>query len=371
MSNFKKIISKYPLLVFLLALTLLFIVIFVGKKMREQDINEPTKKEVVKTVTIFDTNSNIQSPITGEIDRADIIVLRATANGIVTKGLKAGDKVYRGREIVKLSDTYSGSSQAGAAAAVANRNAQFQKETVGTQRDILKAEKKNLRRTKDLQARIAWKQHYLQERSVELTHDTAQLQAAQAGASAALFQTIAPLAGHLEEVSVRVGDYVQAGTVVAVLKADNADDVQITANIGAGRAAHIDIESEVTAEYKGNKIPLEIVHLSQSGTGGQSYTLTFHVDKEVLGNVDDGSFIKINLPLESEENILVPLDSVHFSSDSSEVYILEDNTAQIKKVTLGDVIGSYIVITDGLDKNVNVIMDRNVTNGEQVQINNL
>jgi len=371
MSNLKKIISKYPLLIFLLALVLLFIIIFVGNQIRKQDVDKSVKKEVVKTVNIFDTNSNIQAPITGEVDRADIVILRATANGIVTKSLTAGNEVYRGKEIIKLSDTYSGSSQAGAAAALADRNVQFQKETVDTQRDILKAEKKDLKRTKDLQARIAWKQHYLQERSVELAHDTAQLQAVQAYASVALFQTIAPLAGQLEEVTVKIGDYVQAGKVLAVLKANDVNDTRITAHISAERAAHIDIGSEVTAEYKDRNIPLEIVHLSQSGTGGQSYTLTFRVTKENLGNIDDGSFVKINLPLKSEDNILVPLDSVHFSSDSSEVYILEDSTAHIKKVTLGDVIGSYIVVTDGLNENVNVIMDRNVADGEQVQIENL
>jgi multidrug efflux pump subunit AcrA (membrane-fusion protein) len=393
----KKLISKYPLIIFLLLLALLFTVIFVGKKMRSQETEKVAKKEITKTVEIFDTSKKLQAPITGEVDRADTIILRATANGIVTRTLKAGDKVYRGKEIVKLSDTYSGSSQAGAAAAVAQRNAQFQNETSDTQRDILKAQKKDLKRTKDKQARIAWKQHYIQERSIELAHDTAQLQASQAYASVALFRTVAPLTGQLEEVTVKVGDYVQAGKVLAVLKADKADNINLTAHIGAERAMHIDVEATVTAIYKDKTIPLEIVHLSQNGTGSQSYTLTFQVDKNIIGNVDDGSFLEINLPLKSEDDILIPLDSVHFSTDSAEVYVvsradgeaskaglLERNnseaksltssepakntyTARLKTITLGDVVGSYIIVTEGLEKNTKIIMDRNVTDGEKVE----
>ena len=365
----KKLLSKYPLITFLLLLALLFAIIFVGKKMRSQETEEISKKETVKTVEIFDTTQKIQAPITGEVDRADTIILRATANGIVTRALKAGDKVYRGKEIIKLSDTYSGSSQARAAAAVAQRNAQFQNETSDTQRDILKAQKKDLNKTKQREARIARKQHFIQERSVELAHDTAQLQAAQAYATVALFRTVAPLAGQLEEVTVKIGDHVQAGKVLAVLKATDTNDIRITAHIGAERAAHIDMESDITAYYKNTTIPLEIIHLSQSGTGGQSYTLTFDVNKDNISDIEDGSFVEINLPLKSEENILIPLDSVHFSTDSAEVYILENERAKLKTITLGEVIGSYITVTDGLEKNTKIIMDRNVTDGEKIQVN--
>jgi len=371
MLKFKKLLTQFPIITFLLVLVLLFIIIFVGKKIRQQNINETTGQKVVKIVTIFDTNSDIQSPIAGEIDRADTVILRATANGIVTRTLKAGNRVYRGQEIVKLSDTYSGSSQAEAAAAVANRNAQFQKETIDTQRDILKAEKKDLKKTKDRQARITWKQHYLQERSAELSHDTAQLQAAQAYASVALFKTVAPLSGLLEEVAVNVGDDIKAGQIIAILKADNEDDVRVTAHVGAERALHIDVESKITANYKGVDIPLEIVHISQSSTSDQSYTLTFRVNKNILGNISNGSFVNISLPLKSEKDTLVPLDSIHFSSNNSEIYILENNMAHIKKVTLGEVLGSYVIVTDGLDENNQIIMDRNVTDGEHVQIEDL
>ncbi len=376
----KKLISKYPLVIFLLLLALLFVVIFVGKKMRSQDTEKTDEKRIIKTVTIFDTSKKISAPITGEVKRADTIVLRATNNGIVTRALKAGDKVFKGKEIVKLSDTYAGTSQAEAAAALAQRNAQFQNETSNTQRDILKTEKKDLRRTKDKEARIAWKQHYIQERSIELAHDTAQLQANQAYATVALSRTTAPLAGQLEEVTVKVGDFVQAGKILAVLKTTNSNDITITAHIGSNRASYIDVESKMTALYKRQPIPLKLIHLSQSSTGGEAYTLTFSAPKELLPNINDGSFIEINLPLESEKDILIPLDGVHFSTNNAEVYTankIKNDTAttnqnnyitQIKTVTLGQVIGSYILVTDGLEKNAKIIMDRNITDGVKVII---
>ncbi len=370
----KNIITKYPLLVFLLSLSLLFVIIFVGKKMRSTKMEETQQREIIKTVTILDTSKKILTPITGEVDRADTLILRATSNGIVTRALKAGNKVYRGQEIIKLSDTYNGSSLAEAAAAVARRNAQFQNETSDTQRDILKAQKKDLRRTKDRQARIVWKQHFIQERSVELAHDTAQLQAAQASAAVALSKTVAPLGGRLEEVTVRVGDYVQAGKVLAVLKTNTTDDIQITAHIGAERASHIDVTAKITALYKGQIIPLKIIHFSQNSTGGEAYTLTFSASKDELANINDGSFIEIKLPLDSDKDVLVPLDSVHFSTDTAEVYVVkknnEDLVAELKTVTLGEVVGSYVIVMDGLEKDAKIIMDRNILNGEKIRINN-
>ncbi len=358
--------------------------------MRDQGTESSLKKNLVKNVEIFDTSAKLLAPISGEVDRTDTIILRATTNGVVTRSLKAGDKVYRGKEIIKLADTYSGSSQAEAAAAVAQRNARFQNETSDTQRDILKAQKKDLKKTKQRQDRIAWKQHFIQERSVELAHDTAQLQAAQAYATVALFKTVAPLAGQLEEVTVNIGDYVQVGKVLAVLKTNHPNDTRITAHIGAERASHIDLESNIAAQYKGQSIPLEIIHLSQSSTGGEAYTLTFNIPKNKMPNIDDGSFLEINLPLKSEDDILIPLDSVHFSANSAEVYVaskaglLEHNDseakspafnedaentylAKLKTITLGDVIGSYIIVTGGLEKNTKIIMDRNVTDGEKVE----
>lgn len=374
MKFIKKLFTKYPLITFLLLLVLLFAVIFIGKKVRTPETKEDTKKEVVKTITVFDTSQKLQTPITGEVDRADTIVLRAISNGIVTRALKAGDKVYHGKEIVKLSETYSGTSRAEAAAALAQRNAQFQNETSGTQRDILKAQKKDLKRTKDIQARIAWKQHFIQERSVELAHDTAQLQAAQAQASVALSRTTAPLSGQLEEVTVKVGDYVQAGKVLAILKTDTTDGIHITAHIGAERAAHIDLDSKITARYKNKVIPLEIIHLSQSSTGGESYTLTLEADKNKMSDINDRSFIEISLPLQSEDDILIPLDSVQFSTDNAEVYLAKNNngieTVELKTITLGEVIGSYVIVTGGLEKNSKVVMSRNVTPGEKILIDN-
>jgi multidrug efflux pump subunit AcrA (membrane-fusion protein) len=130
---------------------------------------------------------------------------------------------------------------------------------------------------------------------------------------------------------------------------------------------YIDIKKPITAKYKNKLIPLEIVHLSQSGSNNQSYTLTFRTNKESLNNINDGSFIEINLPLHSEEGILIPLDSVHFSTDRAEVYVLDNTKAKLKTITLGEVIGSYIVVTNGLVSGDAIIIDRNVVDGEEIK----
>ena len=79
----KNLITKYPLITFLLSLMLLFAVIFVSNQMRSQDTETVNKKEIIKNIEIFDTSKKLLTPIIGEVDREDTIVLRLLLMGLL------------------------------------------------------------------------------------------------------------------------------------------------------------------------------------------------------------------------------------------------------------------------------------------------
>ncbi len=371
MKKILKYIVHFPLITFVFSLVILFGVIFMGNKLRTQSFeNDLDEQESIKQVTLYNpqTEKNL-AIVEAEVDRADTLVLIATANGIVTRMLEEGDEVTRGGEIMKISDTYSGSSQVAAAAAVSARNTQYQKDVLEIQDDILDYQRDEVRRTGDEEARIEKKQITLQKRAAEFSYDSARLQRNQAYAATALYKTVAPFSGVIQESLVRKGDYVSFGQKVALLKSQNLKEVRLVAYVGKERAANIDIEGDFFAKNdKGEEVSLEIIHIAQSGVGAQSYAVTLEPQEKDRENFKEGSFVEVKLPIKAEKGIFVPIDAIHYGDNSSEVYVLDNDHAVVKKVELGSLIGSQVLVLEGLTKEDSVIMDRSITDGQKVSV---
>ncbi len=371
MKRILKYIVRFPLITFALSLVLLFGVIFMGNKLRAQSgENNLNEQESVKQVILYNPQAEKYSAVVeAKVDRADTLTLVATANGIVTRMLEEGNKVARGGEVMKISDTYSGSSQAAAAAAVSARNTQYQKDVLEIQDDILDYQRDEVRRTGDEEARIEKKQITLQKRAAEFGYENAQLQKNQAYAATALYKTVAPFSGVIQEALVRKGDNVFSGQTVALLKSQDSKEVRLVAYVGEERAANIDVEGEFFAKIEnGTRIPLEIIYIAQSGIGAQSYAVALESQEKDQESFKEGSFVEVELPIKAEEGIFVPIDAIHYGDDSSEIYVLENDRAVVKKVSLGSLIGSQVLVVEGLSRDELIIMDRSITDGQKVSV---
>lgn len=372
MKNILKLPARFPLITFVISLGFLFGAIFIGNKLRTDSAQENIgENENIKQVMLYNPQKERDSAIVeAQVDRADTLVLVATANGIVTRILGEGKKVSTGAEIMKISDTYSGSSQAAASAALSVRNTQYQKDVLETQEDILDYQRDQINKTGSDETRIEKKQIALQRRAVEFGYDSARLQQNQAYATTALYKTVAPFGGVIQESLVRIGDSVSPGQKVALLKSEDSKEVRLVAYVGKQRAANIDVDGEFFARTEvGERISLEIIHIAQGGVGDQSYAVTLNPKKKEDRDIfKEGSFVEIELPIKSQEGIFIPIDTVHYGDTDSEVYILENEKAVVRKVELGPVIGSQVLVVKGINKDNLIIMDRSVTDGQKVSI---
>lgn len=370
MKKVSQTIARFPLITFLLMLALMFGIIFLSNQIRTPVADESDEVDEQASVEVYSLDTTMSAPVLAEVERADTITLVATASGIVSRTLAEGAYVYHGGEIVKLADTYGGASQAGVAAALAARNVEYQNDIYDLNKSILDKQKDQINKTDSDEAKIARKQVSLQKRASEFGLDSAKLEAARANAAAAVYATVAPFTGIVQEVSVRVGDSVAAGQRIGVLKAeDNAtkSPSQVVAYVGADRAAHINVTAQALAQVDGRTVEFDIVHIAKAPSRGGAYAVTMTIPTEEVENFADGSFVQVELPLDASENFIIPLDTVRYGSNGAEVYVIEEGVAVVKALTLGDVIGSFVIVKDGLTQQDQIIIDRTVAEGESVR----
>lgn len=371
MKKVSQTITRFPLITFIIMLAVMFGVIFIGNQARTPIAEESSQQSEQSSVEVYDLGSTISAPVLAEVERADTITLVATASGIVSRTLSEGDYVYHGGEVARLADTYGGASQAGVAAALAARNVEYQNDIYDLNESILEKQKDQINKTDSDEAKIARKQVSLQKRASEFGLDSAKLEAARASAAAAVFTTVAPFTGTVQELSVRVGDRVSAGQRIGVLKAeDNAtkSPSQVVAYVGADRAAHINVTAQAIAQIDGRAVSFDIVHIAKAPSRGGAYAVTMTIPSAEVESFADGSFVQVELPLDASEDFIIPLDTVRYGSDGAEVYVIEEGVAVVKNLTLGDVVGSFVIVKEGLSEQAQIIVDRTVAEGESVRI---
>ena len=91
---------------------------------------------------------------------------------------------------------------------------------------------------------------------------------------------------------------------------------------------------------------------------------------EYASSLTDKGYIDVELPIgypDTSATIpFVPIESVYQSRDEAYVYVNEKGIAKTRKVTLGEVYGSYVQVNGGLKTGDSVIVNRNIINGDHV-----
>ncbi len=367
MRKLAKMIGRFPVVAFVIGLAIIFAAVYGGQMMRAQEVSEGDKQVKARTVETFAVGESREIVVQGEVERADTITLVATTSGIVRRTLAEGNYVVKGQQVVLLGDSYTGESAAQVALEQTQISFDYQKEVFELQEDIYDTQEDGINKTGSDESRIAQKQIDLQERANEFALDNAKLAHESAHAQVARYTIGAPFTGTLESQFVRIGDQVSAGTPLGVLRAQNTHDALIVAYVSKARAANIDLTGETYAMVGSKKAPLQITHIAKAPTRVGAYAVTFSVSPADTELFTDGGFIEIHLQLAGEVGTqFVPLDSVRYSAEGPEIYIVKDGKAHAIPVELGEVVGSSVIVVSGIKGDDEVILDRAVSDGEIV-----
>lgn len=222
----------------------------------------------------------------------------------------------------------------------------------------------------NLQKDITKKQLDVQEKALELSKTSAQIQANLAGVNAALMYPASPCAGRVERIHVKAGQSVQPGTVIATIGGLNE---QMTAEVLIPREIAMTLSrSEPSIITQGAKsIQAKPYYISEDATNGQLYSALYTIPEDTYTQFTDGEYIAIELPVGTSTTTtipFIPIDSVYQTQDATYVYVLNGNKVVNKKIALGTIFGKYAEVSGGLRNGDSIVLTRNVVAGEQVKV---
>lgn len=221
------------------------------------------------------------------------------------------------------------------------------------------------------QHEVAVRQLELQRKALDLTLDLSKLSYDMALISEASMYPVTPFAGTVERIFVKVGESVTPGTTLATLSGNN-QHVEIIVNVPENIAKNISVFEPSSLYIGGKFIKMMPSYVSKDATDGALYSVIYQLDNSFTNILTDADFIEVNIPIgtanTTNEIPFIPLDAIIQTQEAAFVYVVEKGTAKSKKIVLGQIQGEYAEVVSGLLENAQVILNRNVIEGDKVTV---
>ncbi|MFC1626837.1 hypothetical protein ACFL1P_01385 [Patescibacteria group bacterium] len=222
----------------------------------------------------------------------------------------------------------------------------------------------------DVQREMTVKQLELQEKGLSLQKEITKLQLTAAYIGESIFYPVSPISGTVEKIHITPNTMVNPGAQLVTLKG-YTEKAQISAFLPGALAQFVSMDenSEITIDQ--NLYTVKPAYVSQVPTQGLLHSISFLLDENISGQVSQGSYVRISIPLFGNcEDVVcfVPIDAVHQTQSVDTVYILEDGKVVKRTITVGDIIGAFVRVASGIDPTDTVIITRNVVDGDSVVV---
>lgn len=214
------------------------------------------------------------------------------------------------------------------------------------------------------QAQIGGTDAKLSAANAQVKQSLGVLRAAQANYAKTIMRT--PIAGTVNELSVEVGDFVGMQNRIALIANNNA--LQITAFVGENDRQRMSVGQTVLIEGRIEGVITEIAPAVDSDT--KKFEIKIGTDDESLTNgdtvtvtiIDDTEVAEANAPL------LVPITAIKFTLQDGVIFRVENEKLVSVPVKVGSIRGSFVEITEGIDRNAVIVVDaRGLTEGQSVE----
>ncbi len=374
-SVFRKVqvqILRHTNVAFFLLLALLFGAIFLGHLLRTPKAPPETNSASMKASAAYTPEEGGRIKVSAEVKKSGRTELVSLTPGIVTSILvKPGQTVGTGQTLVTLSNDYQGGTAA-LERQIAQNNAALAEKTddyQGKNIDLGKKEARNDDVLSDRQEDIQLNTLRIQDEERKVALKNTRLQLDIANRNESVLRPKAVSQSTVEQIHVRIGQFVSAGAPLATLTASK-ENITAEILIPFETALFFNPTKEALVSISGKQVALLPTFFSTSENQDGLYSVLFTLPAELAGSVSDGSFLEISLPLDSQETdgILVPLDALFQDQARAWTFVEENGHAKSQEVTLGSVYGNFALVTSGLDKTSRILLNRNLLDGEAVEI---
>ncbi len=218
---------------------------------------------------------------------------------------------------------------------------------------------------------VTVKQLELQEKALDLSLELSRLSFNMAQINEASMYPSAPFAGVIERLFVHPGDTVNPGTVIANLSG-NTQHSEVVVLVSEGIAKNISTFESSVLTINGKEISMMPSYVSRDATNGNLYSVIYQLDDSFSANLTNGEYVDVKIPVgvadASNIDPFIPLDSVIQTQDEAFVYVVNNGKAEVKKIILGQIQGRFVEALTGLPKDAEIILDRNVIEGDKVLV---
>jgi len=335
-----------------------------GDDAENQALEEmPTRVKAIKVLT---TNAPLTLSYSGQVvDRDEMTVQSKVSGSVVEKYVQGGQDVVAGQMLFKIDDRQYKSAILEAEANLAKSQTALAKERV------------DLQRNEEL-----WKENAISEQTLANQRATVKSQEAEVAANEAILQkakddladtiVYAPMSGRLGIDDVPLGTLANAGST-ALATIGLVDPVYVQFAVSEQEYLRIARGGQTSdTSYQPNfKIMLTLADGSRypylgefaeydRTLGNETGTLTIRtIFKNPDGLLVPGMYARVEIEgLKISNAMLVPERALQQLLGETLVIVAQkDNTSAVKKITLGEKIGSYYIVKSGLKPDDMIIVE--------------
>jgi multidrug efflux pump subunit AcrA (membrane-fusion protein) len=218
-----------------------------------------------------------------------------------------------------------------------------------------------------LQLESTLKQLDLQEMNLKVQRDLAGLQYKLAQVQLALAYPSTPITGRVERIYVSKNQIVQPGEPLFVVVSER-ETAKVTVRVDGSIAKSASRVRNSKLVVEQEEIEVLPEYISNSATDGSQYSIVFRLNEQEAKKLNGREMVKIRIPIVSgEQKLFLPLEAVYVMEERADVFVIEEGRVVSKKVRLGKILGDVVEIEEGLERGKEVIVDRNVVEGELVE----
>lgn len=188
------------------------------------------------------------------------------------------------------------------------------------------------------------------------------LRAAEANLAETILRT--PIAGTVNQLSVRAGDFISSFTTAA--RVANNDALEIVTFVSELERKNLSVGDTVRIEDDYSGTITEIAPAVDPDT--RKIEVRVAAESNAISNGDTVTVTK-EISTSAEEEVIIPLSAVKFELENGFIFQIEDGVLTSKPVTLGTIRGGTVEILDGLAADETFVVDaRGLLVGTEVEL---
>lgn len=212
-----------------------------------------------------------------------------------------------------------------------------------------------------------------QYQKIKDQYESAVIQLKQQRQSVGTGAVIAPQSGIIYDKKVENGEYVNVGSELASII--NLNDLKLVVNVPEESVYQLKVGSlaRITTDvYPGVTFTGTVHYISPKGDQLHNYPVEIYLTNSTKNPLRAGTLANANFQFrEGIQGLFIPRRALVGGAQNASVYVVEGNTARLRKIQLGYDNGDLYQVKGGLQQGEQVVINGqlNLTNGARVTVN--